>query len=573
MQSIPIPTRPASAKAIIDDSGARRSRSAAIGLENRLRLMVVAALVLLITATTGAILFLCQGHLIYSLDDPYISLALSDHIAHGHYGINAAEPASPSSSILYPFLLAAFAWAPWQDWVPLFINSIAACAVGILIVQEFCRDGIATSDRVAATVLLTVSLCLASNVIGLVFAGLEHSLHLLTSVFVVFGLARTLETGRIPRGLVAACVLLPLWRFEGMALALLALFVLAATGHRRAAFVGSFLICAALGLYMAMMAKLGLPLLPSSVLVKSDLVRQTAEDSGKLVALWQGIRANLSESISNTEAYPVLLLFALSLAHPAVRCFFRAPANSVERLPFQKEILFVLVIAGALLAHVLFGAWGWFARYESYAVAIGMAGCIIVWRGTIRRVMGNIVAVTACILAVLYVGHIYVIAEILTPMSSVARYEQQYQMHRFVVDFYRRPVAVNDIGWVSYRNPYYVLDLWGLGSETARVERAAAKQDPQWLKNLVASRDIGLVMIFDEWFPGQVPATWRHVADLTAAHGIMSPSRTVNFYATSNDAYVPALAALHGFARTTGPGTTLTIFDPTAADKAPRSRP
>jgi hypothetical protein len=561
--------RPASKERIDESRNSRSSECETKTLERRLDLIVVSALLLIIVATATTILVLCQGHLIYSLDDPYISLALSDQIAHGHYGLNAFESASPSSSILYPFLLAAFAWAPWQDWVPLFVNSIAACATGVLIVRELCRSGIATEDRTVSAALLVVSLCLASNVIGMVFAGLEHSLHLLTSVFVVLGLARALETDRVPRSLIAACVLLPLWRFEGMALAVLTLFALAVAGHRRAAFIGVVLICAALGLYMAAMAKLGLPLLPSSVMVKSDILKQTAEDGSRLVTLWRGIRANLQENLSNVQAYPVLSLAALALAHWLMR-LLRVRGHGVDQLPFRKETLFVLVVVGALVAHVLFGAWGLFARYEAYVIAIGFVGCLVLWRETIRRMMRNIVAVTACILAVLYAGNRCVIAEMMTPTSSVTRYEQQYQMHRLIVDFYRGPVAVNDIGWVSYRNPYYVLDLWGLGSETARLRRAAGEQHPQWLGNLVAARHIGLVMIFDQWFPGQIPPTWRHVADLQSAHDLLSPSNTVNIYAASDDAYAPALKALRAFAQTKSPGTTLTIFAPSAAERMPQ---
>ena len=39
------------------------------------------------------------GVLIYSLDDPYIHLALARTIQQGGYGINVGEWASPSSSI------------------------------------------------------------------------------------------------------------------------------------------------------------------------------------------------------------------------------------------------------------------------------------------------------------------------------------------------------------------------------------------------------------------------------------------------------------------------------------------
>src|SRR5258707_13207313 len=95
-------------------------------LKTRLALAVACALALIIGTIAAAILVLCHGHLIYSLDDPYISLALGEQIARGHYGINAAEASSPSSSILYPFLLAGFAWTRWQEFVPAILNTLAA---------------------------------------------------------------------------------------------------------------------------------------------------------------------------------------------------------------------------------------------------------------------------------------------------------------------------------------------------------------------------------------------------------------------------------------------------------------
>jgi hypothetical protein len=38
---------------------------------------------------------------IYSIDDPYIHLAVGEEILRGNYGVNPAEPASASSSILF----------------------------------------------------------------------------------------------------------------------------------------------------------------------------------------------------------------------------------------------------------------------------------------------------------------------------------------------------------------------------------------------------------------------------------------------------------------------------------------
>ena len=55
------------------------------------------------------IMRLNNGLLVYTLDDPYIHLSLAQQILKGHYGINAGEFSAPSSTILWPFILAPFA--------------------------------------------------------------------------------------------------------------------------------------------------------------------------------------------------------------------------------------------------------------------------------------------------------------------------------------------------------------------------------------------------------------------------------------------------------------------------------
>ncbi|MBN2327748.1 MAG: hypothetical protein JXR73_11395 [Candidatus Omnitrophica bacterium] len=64
------------------------------------------------------ILVMNHGVFCYTLDDAYIHLALSENIIHGHYGINPGECSSPSSSILWPFLLAPWALTPFHLYYP-----------------------------------------------------------------------------------------------------------------------------------------------------------------------------------------------------------------------------------------------------------------------------------------------------------------------------------------------------------------------------------------------------------------------------------------------------------------------
>jgi hypothetical protein len=143
-------------------------------------------------------------------------------------------------------------------------------------------------------------------------------------------------------------------------------------------------------------------------------------------------------------------------------------------------------------------------------------------------------------------------------------HEQQFQLHRFAVDFYRRPVAVNDLGWVSYRNPQYVLDLWGLGSEAARQARLITHQ-PGWIDDLTRRHDVGVAMIYPSWFDGQIPQGWRLLARLHSAHPhVSSALDDVSIYATSDSAVPDALQALRQFASSTSRSVAQILFVPTS---------
>ena len=79
-----------------------------------------------------------------------------------------------------------------------------------------------------------------------------------------------------------------------------------------------------------------------------------------------------------------------------------------------------------------------------------------------------------------------------------------------------------------------------------------------------------MVIIYDEWFPGQIPESWRRLATLKAAHRMAAPFDTMSVYATSAAAAPAVLTALREFGRDLGPGTTLTVFDPNFVAGDPR---
>lgn len=535
--------------------------------QRRVCYLVIAAMGTLIAAIGVAIVILCKGQLIYSLDDPYISLALSQHIAHGHYGLNANEASSPSSSILFPFLLAPFTWLPRQEWVPAILNALAACATAALIAVEVCRLGIVTGpDRAARGAWLTVAVCIAFNAIGLVYTGLEHSFHVLTSVAVIVGLGRVMEGERVPPWLVIAIVMLPLWRFEGLALAGLSIGALAILKRWQAVLMAGLGVGVTTGAFAAAMRARGLPILPNSVLLKSDVARQALDGSPGFLTMPGILLRKAVGCIETPEAWPVIILILLVAAHPLLRAFpARLPVlRGTYRMNIGREALFAAVIVGALGSHVLCGSWGWFARYECYAVATGAIGAIIVWHQSIAALVlrGSLALIAVSIAILLCVGNVYVDSTLRTPEASLGIFEQQYQMHRFVVDFYKRAVGVNDLGWVSYSNPNYVLDLAGLGSQSTRIALLSRSSNPGWMGPLVEAHNVGLVMIYDSWFVGQLPKQWRRLAVLTSDQHLTVSVDSVSFYATSTASIADAIQALRAFSPTLSAGTHLTVLDP-----------
>src|SRR5438552_2195320 len=350
---------------------------------SRLASPVMAAIGTVLVLLTVATVYLCGGHFVYTLDDPYITLALSVHIAEGHYGLNAAEVASPSSSILLPFLLTAFARFSWQEWVPLVLNSAAAVGTAALFAVSCSRYGIGGQPEGRRRIaFIIVAVCFATNIVGLVFTGLEHSLHTLTSVAIVYGLARTFEEDEVPVWLIPILVLNPLWRFEGAALTYATLGALAVSGHLRAAVTGSILSSAVLAAYMLLMSSLGLPLLPSSVMVKEASLAANDSTWG---LIYEFVRHAVSDAISYT---PHILLLWLSVAllilHPLLRACGSLIRISNRQMLLRREVLLASVVIAAVGAHVLLGRWGSWFRYEVYLLAMTVPAVIGLWHAQLE---------------------------------------------------------------------------------------------------------------------------------------------------------------------------------------------
>jgi hypothetical protein len=134
------------------------------------------------------------------------------------------------------------------------------------------------------------------------------------------------------------------------------------------------------------------------------------------------------------------------------------------------------------------------------------------------------------------------------PLSSRNIYEQQFQMHRFAVEFHKKPVAVNDLGWVAYRNDQYVLDLRGLASIEALRRRSHPEEGSGWMDSIARVRDVELAMIYDRWLKHRIPSSWVRLGALRLGHPRVSVADAeVAFYATREDAVAGLSSELRAF--------------------------
>lgn len=512
------------------------------------RSLAPACVVLYLAVVVGllfAILHRDDGVFTYTLDDPYIHLALAENLAHGHYGINPGEASSPSSSIVWPFLLAPFARMAWSEYLPLALNvlfcGMAAWLIG-RVVQGWAGWARAPGGPGWLTWLgrfaVALALMLVANLAGLTFVGMEHGLQVLVAVACAAGMAEAFAGRPIPVWCLFAAALGPMVRYEGFALVAAVAVALVGQGRRGTALRLAGVSAVGPALFSLYLVSRGLPALPTSVLVKS---RAYAIAGGGVVTAIRAMYWGVPDGSMREPAWWGQLAVAVVLLVLAVR----------ERERGRRFVLSGAVLAAALQLAV--GRVNWFHRYEVYAIAftVLVASTALVestrwWR-------------TALVAGLLLVAIPYVQALRDTPVAASNVYQQQYQMHRFVADFYGKPVAVNDLGWVSYRRPagVRVLDLWGLASPEASRQ---ADKDADWLDTITQKHAAGLAMIYPDWYQEGAPDDWDPLATMCITGARTSIARPcMVFYSTGVGNRAELTAEMAAFARTVPASVKITL--------------
>lgn len=486
-------------------------------------------------------LYQAEGRLVYTIDDPYIHLSVAESIIDGNYGINSSENSSPSSSLIYPFILAVLLRLGAGSLSALFINVMVMayavyCAANFLIEEldsansDPCHGYICGLEWVIPLLVF----CIISNSFALPMTGMEHSFHVLLTLLVVVGLVglgRQSDVQTAP--FILAVAALPFVRFEGFSLWFFSIFALVYYSRYRAAFSAMVLVLIGFGVWVMYSESKSISMIPSSILSKSEMAAGIHDGEGWRSAILLTYN-NFIENLKDRQGKVLLgILLAVGFLGYIDNCRHR-------RVPGL--LVFMALFTG--VAHLLFGRFGWFCRYEPYI----FAEVIIVLLMLLAPRFSDLRTASLILSIALVLGWPYLDNTLKVPSASLNIYQQQYQMHRFVTDYWRGAVAVNDIGLVSYDNPYLVVDLWGLGSETIRQLHRAGKLTPEVMDRYLSDRGVTLVMIYDAWFRqhGLLPDAWRKVADLHTSK-VSTPFDRVAIYATRNQGYSEIMSLLHAF--------------------------
>lgn len=461
----------------------------------------------------------------YTLDDPYIHLALAKGISNFHYGINPSEASAPSSSILWPFLMAPFAHLQGFRLAPLILNSV--CLLGTLLVLQYLltsRFGVRRDSSWIVTIIL--GFCL--NIYGLVFTGMEHSLQ----VFLTVVIASALAQRHLNIWLWSSLLALPLVRYEGLAISLPILCYLAFQGRvtrTKALFTGLILMIGLVS-FSAFLAGIGLGLLPSSVFAK-----QPATTAGTAFGLLKAIASGV---LANAYSPPTFTVDGFALL-----AGFTAWSTNRARV--------LLLLAAPAILHLCLGRNGWFGRYEVsillYLLIVSadlfmnqvdslpafLSSASLGEQTGARRISKGSTLFSLALIFVVGTKPLWQ-STLLTPFAARNIQDQQIQMALIASQYLDRPVAVNDLGAVALSSRRYVLDLWGLGSYDALSLRMAPKNDPRlWIPRLMAQKGVRHAFVYDSWFP-ETPHNWIRVAILKLPGMKVTPaSDVVTLYATS----------------------------------------
>lgn len=493
-----------------------------------------------------------NGKLIYTLDDAYIHMAIARHVVEdGIWGITPHAFTANSSSLLWTGLIATlYVFTGAVEWAPFFLNLLLAFGLLGFVEWVFRRNNIPGYFRL----ILLVTLIFYIPLDMMIFMGMEHLLHALTTVVFVYVAAEVIGLRHpfqhpMTYALLITGLLLPATRYEGFFLVGVVGLILLLQRRWVLAISLGMMALAITGIFGLIAVSSGWQPIPVSILLKT-LDEQSTLSSitsvGDILNFIVGAYYTLTP-------YPIyvqgFLLASLALAIIGIQ----------QRNLYHPTAIMMILLGMGLLLHFRFiSDQSVFNRYDLYLItlqisALGYAA------GTFlpHRLNWSLLPLAILLIPAFFftTGHLYVREEFLVTRYPIAKtsneiYSQQYQMGRFVKMHYAdEAIILNDIGAVSFLADIYLIDYFGLGTlevAESRLQNANGMLDRATFNQLIAKYDPPIAIIYVDWFSqyveGGVPSEWTHVGTWTITDTRVLGNGNVLIYAVKPEA-VPELIA------------------------------
>lgn len=485
-------------------------------LTRRSSLYVVLAFYLLACAAmTFYSMRATQGAYIYPLDDTYITTAMANNLSqHGVWGVTRHEFSSSSSTPLFVLLLSAAYWLTGpQLWWPLLLAT-GFGALAIVTANWLLRE------HLSGTGLFLGLLCLAVltplHVVAL--TGMEHTLHIVLAIGFLALSARAIANPRtLDYRLPFLASVMVATRYEGLFLAgIVAAALLLRHCWKFAAyvFVAAFIPVAA---YAAVSLSQGWEWLPNSVLIKGAAI-DFRTLAGLLDLLgWRAV--SLISTAPPLAALTLTVLIAYVVTHKS-------------GLWEQRRVGLLLSLL-AIFAHLQFARLGWVYRYEAYLIAMAVvslaAASGLIVRLSLRK-LGLVVFVALVAWAGLTIRAARATYRI--PISSWNVFEQQWQMARFLKQYYYgASIAANDIGAITYLADPQCLDLVGLANRTVFKHRRSETYTAAVIDSQTERMGTRIAVVYEYVIRQRRPESWVRVGRWRIHDNLFLAGNTVSFYA------------------------------------------
>lgn len=471
------------------------------------------------------ILVMNSGHMIYTIDDVYIHLAISKNLNEfSVFGVTRYEFSSSSSSPIWNLIIsAAFLLVGVNDMVPLALNVILA-SIAVVIVYAHLKD-IGTSPRYITGVLL--SFIFFTSLPSLVFTGMEHILHIILLLIFVILSSRVLSSeehfGRESILLFVVTLFVSAIRVESIFLVIPVTLLFLIKRDWIYALIVLGMAAVPWIAYGIVSIQHGWFFLPNSLMVKG------------IETVQFGIGWFFVRGVVNLVITPYLLVLLI----PSIKLL-----NLQGQGFWDIDNIMRLLFVSSCLMHLQFGKIGWFFRYEAYLIALGIFTIAVSghrFMSKLNLALQNIPTIQtgpkrsrlyALGLIVLFITPLAArgaLSIVWTPIASNNIYNQHYQMALFLDRFYTGEVVMmNDIGYANYLTDIVCIDKWGIGTLDVGKLWVNGSISSETIRTVANNYGVKIAIIY---LDGIVPDEWEVVGYWTIRDNVVAYNSTVAFLA------------------------------------------